>query len=96
MTRRHDDPEDAEGPLMRRATANGLPLWVKIISVVGLPGFLVLYLLGAVPFLPSPLLANQVAVTEHENTTRSLLEITRSVCRGVWQHNPEAAKQCDK
>lgn len=89
--KRREDPEELDVSPLRR---NGGPWWVRAFAWVGLPAFLILYLLGAVPGLQSPLLAQQGIMTKHEDTTKELLRTMRLVCRGVWQSQPEVQRQC--
>lgn len=60
MRRREGDPEEFDALPMRR----DLPTWAKITGFLGIPGFLVFYLLGV--FAPlglrSPLLGNAHSV----------------------------------
>lgn len=97
MTRRRDgDPDEMDTSALRRPAVNGRPWWVQALAWIGLPAFLVLFLLGAIPGLPSPLLGNQAAMARHEETTRELLRIMRSVCRGVWRGTDEVQRQCSR
>ena len=107
--RRADDPEDFDASERRRNGRENGPWWLKALAWIGLPGFLVLFLLGAIPGLPSPLLGSQIkgealsALTEdfrrHERTTKAQLHLLRLICRGVWKdggHNAdEIQRQCD-
>jgi len=73
---------------------NGGPWWKQVLGWT-LPAFLVLYLLGAIPGLQSPLLANQALFTKHEDTTKELLRTIRLVCRGVWKDSAAIQRECD-
>ena len=65
--------------------------WSKLITVVGVPTFILLWLLGAFDgILPSPVTA---AVRRHDEGTQRVL---RLVCRGVWQGDQLAQLECDK
>ena len=99
--RRAEDPEDFDGTRQRSNGRNGGPWWVKTLAWIGLPGFLVLFLLGAIPGLPSPLLGNQAQLTtltedlrRHEGATKAQLHLLRMICRGAWQGQPEIQRQC--
>jgi hypothetical protein len=96
MTRRREgDPDEMDASAVRRPS-NGRPWWLQALAWIGLPAFLVLFLLGAIPGLPSPLLGNQAAVTRHEETTREMLRVLRAVCRGVWRGSDEMRGPCSR
>jgi hypothetical protein len=82
-----------------------MPKWdviAKLVSSLGLSGFIILYLLGAIPGLPSPWVAIANQMEEHnkilkmhaDDDARVTWEIQqnrrllRAICRGVWQGNP--------
>lgn len=109
MKRRGEDPEEFDGTEMRRRNGMGtLPGWARAIAYIGLPSFLVLYLLGAIPMLPSPILMNQTSLqaTEksvkevektlerHERMTNESIRLWRLVCRGVWKGSPDVQEEC--
>ena len=95
-SRRQEDPEDFDPKPLR----NGLP-WKAVLGW-SLPSFLVLYLLGAVPGLPSPLLGTLAArnnngeigkvLIKHEETSQAQLRLLKMICRGVWRQSPEAVE----
>lgn len=59
------------------------PLWLQILGTLGLPAFLLLWLMGAFDgFLTSPVTA---AVRDHD---RSSIYILRAICYGVWRDDP--------
>jgi hypothetical protein len=103
--RRQEDPEDFDPKPLR---ANGLP-WKAVLGW-SLPSFLVLYLLGAVPGLPSPLLGSPAArnsdgsvkmlLQGHEETSKAQLRLLRVICRGVWSGASEERRElqanCDR
>ena len=106
-THRRDDPDDLDAGALRN---NGvLGDWFRLAPVrsVGLVGvvvlllYLVLYLVGALPWSSSPLLGHvmgepkQAQLDAHIKTTETLLRVMRQTCRGTWQHNSEAQKGCD-
>lgn len=73
----------------------------RVIAYVGLPGFLVLYLLGALPWLPSPIgeLKAELHVTRSAmemllQQQREQLRIWRMICRGVWKDNNVIQTEC--
>lgn len=78
------------------SNGNG-PWWARLIAYVGAPTFLLAFLLGAVPGLPSPLVDFKMhgeRLQRHERTTRRLLQMTALVCQGVWQGSPGQQQQC--
>jgi hypothetical protein len=80
-----------------QANGNGGPWWAKVVLTVGVPSFLLAFLLGAIPGLPSPFVdfkASAARLERHERTTRRLLQMTALVCEGVWQGNAEAQQRC--
>lgn len=59
------------------------PLWLQILGTLGLPAFLLLWLMGAFDgFLTSPVTA---ALVEHDKQTTHLL---RAICYGIWRDDP--------
>ena len=100
--RRQEDPEDFDPkPLRNNGPLGGLP-WKAVLGW-SFSSFLVLYLLGAVPGLPSPVLRNSDAgvkeiLSQHEETSKAQLRLLKMICRGVWRQSSEAAEiqsQCD-
>ena len=107
MTHRRDDPDNfnvndvrgGQGPAdwLRMAPVKS----VGLIGVVVLLLYLVLYLVGALPWSSSPLLGHVMGepkpaqLDAHIKTTETLLRVMRQTCRGTWQHNSEAQKGCD-
>lgn len=80
---------------------SNLPPWVQAIAIVGFPAIVAMFLLGMLPFLPSPinrLVETQNALAEsiqkHDRTTREMLRIYRLTCRGIWRGEPEIQDQC--
>ena len=74
---------------MSNGETNGsIPVWAKVAATIGLPGFIALYLLGAIPGLTSPLVAgvaaHQQAMTNHETNdverTQKLINAVIAVC----------------
>ena len=100
--RRQEDPEDFDPKPLR---GNGLP-WKAVLGW-SLPSFLVIYLLGAVPGLPSPLLGGTLGarnsnggikeiLVKHEETSQAQLRLLRMICRGTWRQVPEVAGECER
>lgn len=83
---------------------NGGPWWARLVAPLGVSAilaFLVLYLLGALPFLPSPIDRLEGAIKhvqttadDHERTLAELVRVFRLTCRGVWRGNEEVQSQC--
>lgn len=71
---------------------NGLPVWVKAVAVVGLPGLLVLGLLGFLPWVASPLEVKAMIQSHDASTQR----IQRLICKGIWRDNPVMVQECDR
>lgn len=76
-------------------------MWARL-GATGVMAFLLVYLLGAIPGLPSPIkqiYEAQVAVAEavkaHDQTARNAERISRLICRGVWKESPDMQDQCD-
>ena len=96
MTRRDDDDPRRDG-----IYPSSLPPWARALAIVGLPGFIALYLLGAIPGLPSPihelresLAALASAQTAHFNQSQQAIRLQRLICRGVWRGQPDVQSQC--
>lgn len=77
-----------------------LSMWAQL-GATGVLAFLLVYILGAVPGLPSPIrqiseaqirLAD--AVKAHDQASRDAERISRLICRGVWKGVPEMQDQC--
>ena len=102
--RRQEDPEDFDPkPLRSNGPLGGLP-WKAVLGW-SFSSFLVLYLLGAVPGLPSPVLRNSDAgvkeiLSQHEETSKAQLRLLRMICRGTWRGSSEESLQlqatCDR
>jgi hypothetical protein len=70
---------------------NKQPFWLKALAVLGLPTFLLLWIMGAFhTILPSPVTA---AIERHERGTERAL---RMICRGVWKGDEVAQLDCDR
>jgi hypothetical protein len=73
--RRRDDADGFNGAPPRNGWA--LPE-IGRLGIAGVLCFLLLFLLGAIPYLPSPVLAIQTQLREHRDETSQLL---RAICR---------------
>lgn len=70
---------------MPETNGNGsknVPWWVSLIGTIGVPGFIALYVLGAVPGLPSPI---DRAITRMEQATDTVNTDHRDITRVLWQ-----------
>lgn len=82
---------------------NGLLMaWMRL-GATGVLAFLLAYVLGAVPGLPSPI--RQIldatgtlatALAAHDQTMRDGQRINRLICRGVWKGTPEMQEECGR
>ena len=69
-----------------------LPGFAKV-GIVGVLCFLVLFLVGAIPYLPHPMRELQAQVLkDHQDMTRSL----RQICAGIWRDDPGTQRECWK
>ena len=99
MKFQHAHLTDDEPP--RNGNGFGLPALVRAVGVVGVPALIAFYLLGMIPYVPSPFReitasVNAVAstLTKHEMTTAESIRVSRLICRGMWKGNPEMQEQC--
>ena len=93
--RRANDEEGGDFRTIRNGT--GGPWWARWIAFVGIPGFLLIFLLGGIPWLPSPFLRLgeiEASLNRHGEETRRMLEIWRVTCEGVWRGDRERQGQC--
>lgn len=67
-----------------------VPWWVRLVVIFGLPTFLLLWLLGSFPWVPSPL---TVRLEAHDRNTTAVL---RTICKGVWQNDSRMQQECDR
>ena len=93
MSSRRETDTDGEDYSAMRST--GTPAWVKgvgvLVGTIGLPGFLLLWMLGAFhAALPSPVTATILA--HDEKTTK----IQRLICRGIWRGDAVMQSECDR
>ena len=66
-----------------------MPVWVKVISLVGVPTFILLWFAGAFGgLMPSPV---QAALERH---TKEQSAVSRLICEGIWRNDPEKARAC--
>lgn len=82
---------------MKQESLNGLTPWAKV-SVVGFMMLLVLYLLGALPGVKSPIDKIVEAVQRNSSLLEAHIESTehslRLICKGVWRGNQEIQETC--
>lgn len=65
-----------------------LPLWANVLSLVGLPGFIALYVLGVFPFLPVPFYQSisaelrliEKSMVAHDQNVQELVRLARVKC----------------
>lgn len=101
---------EEETPQRRYGVTSGAPWWATLLGTIGLPGFLVLFLLGAIPGMSSPseratersVAALERAVervsADHTEITRvlwRLVAVQRTTCLGVWKGNEIMQAQCN-
>ena len=90
---------------MNREPQERLPGWMNFVALIGLPGFLLMFLLGAIPWLPSPYMKQGEMVVEQQRTIQlrdralyaanyQILRTLQQACRGLWQQNPQEQVQC--
>ena len=78
-----------------RDLANGAPWWLKQAFGPGLAIFLLLWLLGALPFMPTPVWGQVfAAIEQHDRTTKALLRVQRLTCSAAWKGEPDIQRQC--
>ena len=94
--RRRDDLND-DGVTQR----NGIPWYFRAALGPGLGAVLLFWLLGAFPWMPSPVnqihqaIANVAAeMKKHEGTMDRLLRVNELICRGVWRDAPYVQREC--
>src|SRR5258708_38318540 len=87
------------------APGGGLPPWGKFVALLGLPGSLLMFLLGAIPGLQSPYARQSELVLEQQRTIQirdralrvlnyQILRTVQQTCRGMWQHAPDEQALC--
>ena len=98
MSRRSHDSND-DGVAQR----NGMPWYFRAALGPGLGAVLLFWLLGAFPWMPSPVSQIQqsiadaaLAMTKHETTAAQLLRINELICRGVWRDAPYVQRECGR
>ncbi len=69
-----------------------LPDFAKV-GIVGVLAFLVLFLVGAIPYLPSPIIEIKQAIAEHNRQTTGPI---RLICKGIWRDNPPMQAECER
>lgn len=76
--------------------------WTRL-GATGVMAFLLVYLLGAIPGMSSPVhqlleatRATAAALVIHDQTMRDGQRTNRIICRGVWRGNAEMQNECGK
>lgn len=69
-----------------------VPDFAKV-GVVGVLAFLALFLVGAIPYLPSPIVEIKAAIADHHRQTIGPL---RLICKGTWKDNSTMQAECDR
>lgn len=60
---------------------NGMPMWVKAVAAVGLPGVMALGLLWVLASgLPSDVAAMRTEITEHRRESEQMLRVLQQIC----------------
>ena len=89
-----------------RDLANGAPWWLKQAFGPGLAIFLLLWLLGLLPFLPNPIWtqvltaigaqaeATQKQLGANERNIQELLRVQRLTCAAAWKTEPAVQREC--
>lgn len=102
MSRRRDDEDDAGVSQRSNGPFGGVPGWLKLATGPGLAIVLVFWLLGAFPWMPSPigdikqsLADTKDTLVKHEASTRQLLHTNVLICRGIWREHAEMQRQCE-
>lgn len=77
---------------------NGAPWWARLLVFLGLPAFLLLWVLGAFGrILPSPVTA---AVEAHHAATvqesRETARLLRLMCRALYRGDDGGQRECDR
>ena len=65
-------------------------------GIAAVLAFALLFLLGAIPGLPSTINRISDQLLTHDQITTKSLNIQRLICRGVWKANPEMQELFDK
>lgn len=88
---------------MTSREGNGMPWWFRQAFGPGLAVFLLLWVLGLMPFLPNPIWTQVFAAIDKQGqatqellrvTTQDLLKIQRMTCAGVWKGEPTVQREC--
>ena len=83
-----------------------LPSMAKV-GVVGVLCFVLLYLIGAIPHLKSPISEIKDAIADtrkviwahdrkHDRSMGTMIELQRMICRGTWKGNDEMQRTCEQ
>ena len=83
--------------------AKRMPWFFKIALGPGLGVVLLFWLLGAFPWMPSPVSQIHQAIAaaasemkRHEATMDRLLRVNVLICRGVWREIPDVQRECGR
>ena len=81
--------------MTREPTGTG---WTKLLTTLGVPTFLLLWLFGAFPFLPSPVTSRidavAAAVERHDRMAAEAGFVLRLICDAQWRGDVERQKLC--
>lgn len=69
-----------------------LPTFAKV-GVVGVLCFLLLFLLGAIPLVSSPIARIENAIADHH---RQAMGPLRLICKAAWKDNPAMQVECER
>lgn len=75
---------------------SGMPIWVKVIAVLGFPIFVAVVLLGMFTgIVPSPVSATAQALQQHVKDETGRTRIIRVMCRHQAAALRQPAEECD-
>ncbi len=75
---------------------NGLPLWAKVVSVIGFPMLVALILLGMLTgYVASPITATAGALVKHVESDAVRTRILRVMCRHFATSSRQNPDDCD-
>ena len=76
---------------------DNMPWWTRF-SVIVVLADIALFVLGAIPGLPSPFARLEKTLSEAASEIRlqheDVLAVTRMICEGVWRHSDEMRRRC--
>ena len=77
------------------------PWWLKLVAGPGLATLIVLWGMGLIPGIDSPITqfskdhqAIAATLDRHEQANKDSLRVNRLICRGVWRNEPNLQDQC--